>query len=143
MRPSRSMTCRRCTRGSPSLDSVTALALRFTILTVARAGEVTGARWSEFDIEAKVWTVPSDRIKAGKTHRVPLSREAMEILARVHTTVTDTLVFPGWVTGKPLSHFRDAEGSAGGRRRLRDGARIKIDVPRLGFRAYPLSARRG
>ena len=85
------------------LDSMTALALRFAILTAARAGEVTGARWSEIDMEAKVWTVPSDRIKAGKTHRVPLSREAMEILARVRATATGTLVFPGRVAGRPLS----------------------------------------
>ena len=85
------------------LDSMTALALRFAILTAARAGEVTGARWSEIDMEAKVWIVPSDRIKAGKTHRVPLSREAMEIITRVRTTATGTFVFPGWVAGRPLS----------------------------------------
>ena len=85
------------------LDSMTALALRFAIVTAARAGEVTGARWSEFDMEAKVWTVPSDRIKAGKTHRVPLSREAMKILTKVRTMATATLVFPGWVAGRPLS----------------------------------------
>ena len=86
------------------LNSMTALALRFVILTAARAGEVTGARWSEIDMEAKVWTVPSDRIKAGKTHRVPLSREAMEILTRVRASATSTFVFPGRVTGRPLSH---------------------------------------
>jgi integrase len=86
------------------LESVAALALRFVILTAARASEVTGARWSEFDMKARVWTVPSDRIKAGKTHRVPLSREAMEILARIRTTATGTLVFPGWVIGRPLAH---------------------------------------
>jgi integrase len=85
------------------LDSMTALALRFAILTAARAGEVTGARWSEFDIEAKVWTVPSDRIKAGRTHRVPLSQDAIEILAWVRTMATAALVFPGWVAGRPLS----------------------------------------
>jgi integrase len=85
------------------LDSMTALALRFVILTAARAGEVTGARWSEIDMEAKVWTVPSDRIKAGKTHRVPLSREAMEILTRVRATATGPFVFPGWAAGRPLS----------------------------------------
>jgi integrase len=85
------------------LDSMTALALRFAILTAARAGEVTGAQWSEFDMEAKVWTVPSDRIKAGKTHRVPLSREAMGILTKVRAMATATLVFPGWVAGRPLS----------------------------------------
>jgi integrase len=85
------------------LDSMTALALRFAILTAARAGEVTGARWSEFNIEAKVWTVPSDRIKAGRTHRVPLSQDAMEILAWVRPMATAALVFPGWVAGRPLS----------------------------------------
>jgi integrase len=85
------------------LDSMTALALRFAILTAARAGEVTGARWSEFNIEAKVWTVPSDRIKAGRTHRVPLSQDAMEILAWVRSMATAALVFPGWVAGRPLS----------------------------------------
>ena len=85
------------------LSSMTALALRFTILTAARAGEVTGARWSEIDMEARVWTVPADRIKAGKTHRVPLSREAMDILAAARKVATGTLVFPGWVAGRPLS----------------------------------------
>ncbi len=96
------------------LDSMTALALRFVILTAARAGEVTGARWSEIDMEAKVWTVPSDRIKAGKTHRVPLSREAMEILTRVRTMATATLVFPGWVAGRPLAHASMLKASKGG-----------------------------
>ena len=85
------------------LNSMTALALRFAILTAARAGEVTGARWSEIDVEAEVWTVPSDRIKAGKTHRVPLSGEAMEILTRVRMTATGIFVFPGRVAGRPLS----------------------------------------
>jgi integrase len=123
-----------------NLNHMTALALRFAILTAARAGEVTGARWSEIDMEAKVWTVPSDRIKAGKTHRVPLSREAMETLARVHTTVTDTLVFPGWVTGKPLSHsamlkvLQAAEGGDatvhGMRSTFRDWASERTPYPR-------------
>jgi integrase len=85
------------------LSSMTALALRFAILTAARAGEVTGARWSEIDMEAKVWTVPSDRIKAGKTHRVPLSREAMAILARVRATATGIFIFPSRVAGRSLS----------------------------------------
>ena len=103
MLPLRSMTIRRSDARLAELDSMTALALRFAILTAARAGEVTGARWSEFDIEAKVWTVPSDRIKAGRTHRVPLSHDAMEILAWVRTMATAALVFPGWVAGRPLS----------------------------------------
>ncbi len=87
-----------------NLDSMAARALRFTILTAARAGEATGARWSEIDMEARIWTVPSDRIKAGKTHRVPLSHEAMEILTRVRKVATGNLVFPGRATERPLSH---------------------------------------
>ena len=67
-------------------------------------------------MEAKVWTVPSDRIKAGRTHRVPLSREAMEILTRVRTMATGTLVFPGWVAGRPLS-LTSMLKVLGGRRR--------------------------
>lgn len=58
------------------------LALRFVILTAARTGEVIGADWSEIDLENKVWIVPASRMKAGREHRVPLSRPAMDILER-------------------------------------------------------------
>ncbi len=54
-----------------------------SILTAARTGEVRGMRWREVDLDAKVWTVPGDRMKAGKTHRVPLSPAAMAVLAEV------------------------------------------------------------
>lgn len=57
-------------------------ALRFTILTAARTGEVIGADWGEIDFENKTWTIPASRMKAGREHRVPLSRPAMEILER-------------------------------------------------------------
>ena len=53
-------------------DSVGARALEFLILTAARTGEVIGARWSEIDLKNKIWTVPAERMKAGKDHRVPL-----------------------------------------------------------------------
>jgi len=62
-------------------NSLTALALEFTILTAARSGEVLGAKWSEIDLVAKTWTIPGSRMKANKTHRVPLSTRALEILA--------------------------------------------------------------
>ncbi len=55
-------------------------ALRFTILTAARTGEVLGADWNEIDLDRKVWTVPASRMKAGREHRVPLSDAALEIL---------------------------------------------------------------
>lgn len=60
--------------------AVAALALEFTILTAARTGEVIGATWNEVDLAKAVWTIPADRMKAGKEHRVPLSPRAVEIL---------------------------------------------------------------
>lgn len=61
-------------------DAASRRALRFTILTAARTGEVTGADWDEFDLEAGVWTVPAGRMKAGREHVVPLPAAAMAIL---------------------------------------------------------------
>ena len=55
------------------------LALEFLILTATRTGEVLNAKWDEFDIENKVWTIPAERMKAGKAHRVPLNTRAIEI----------------------------------------------------------------
>ena len=63
-------------------EGMAALALEFAILTAARSGEVRGAQWSEIDLDARVWTVPADRIKAGKPHRVPLSDDAVAVLER-------------------------------------------------------------
>ena len=83
-----------------------ALALRFLILTAARSGEARGAVWSEIDMAAGVWTVPAERMKAGREHRVPMSPAALEIL-RLVMPLRDRrhgdLVFPGGVIGKPLS----------------------------------------
>ena len=60
-------------------DSVSARALEFTILTAARTSEALGAKWSEFDLDAGVWTIPAERMKAGKEHEVPLSKRAVAI----------------------------------------------------------------
>lgn len=59
---------------------IAARAAEFTILTAARSGEVRGATWDEVDLDAKLWTVPAVRMKAGKEHRVPLSTAAMALL---------------------------------------------------------------
>ncbi len=64
-------------------DGMAALALRFTILTAARTGEVRGMRWRELDLATKMWTVPADRMKAARMQRVPLSSVALAILAEV------------------------------------------------------------
>ena len=61
-------------------EGVAARALEFAILTAARSGEVLGARWSEIDFDAKVWTIPGERMKAGHEHRVPLSDAALYLL---------------------------------------------------------------
>ncbi len=84
-------------------EALAALALEFVILTAARSGEVLGARWSEFDLAAKVWTIPAARMKAGREHRVPLSGRAMAILAKLAEGRTGDFVFPGQRPGKPLS----------------------------------------
>lgn len=88
-------------------DGVSALALRFAILTAARTGEVIGARWSEIDLGDAVWTVPAGRMKASREHRVPLSDGAVDVLRQVAKLRTDTrmdgFVFPGGNSGRPLS----------------------------------------
>ena len=67
-------------QGQPGMG---ARALAFAILTAARSGEVLGARWSEIDTQAALWTVPPTRIKAKREHRVPLTSAALTILADV------------------------------------------------------------
>lgn len=80
-------------------DAVAAKALEFAILTAARTGEVIGATWSEMDLRARVWTIPADRMKAGKAHRVPLSDRSMGILQQLHEARVDESVFPGQRSG--------------------------------------------
>jgi integrase len=81
-----------------------ALALEFMIFTAARTGEVRGARWEEIDLTTKVWTIPVERMKAGKEHRVPLCDRAMEILNSIKSNRNpQEFVFPGWKAGTGLS----------------------------------------
>ncbi len=80
-----------------------ARALEFTILTAARTGEALGATWAEIDFNNKTWTVPAERMKAGKEHRVPLSDAALEILERLHKIRIGGFVFAGAKPGRPLS----------------------------------------
>ncbi len=62
-------------------EGVAARALEFTVLTAARTGETLGAKWDEIDLQARTWTVPAERMKAGREHVVPLSERALEVLA--------------------------------------------------------------
>jgi integrase len=86
-------------------DSVGAKALEFTILTAVRTGEVIGARWSEFDLDAKLWTIPAARMKAKREHRVPLSTRALKILESMALGRKSEFAFPGARKGMPLSNM--------------------------------------
>jgi integrase len=82
-----------------------ARALEFLILTATRTSETLVARWSEIDLAGKVWTIPGDRMKGGKTHRVPLSGSALAVLAKMQVVREGDLVFTGTKAGRPLSNM--------------------------------------
>lgn len=86
-------------------ESISARALEFAILTAARTGEVIGARWSEMDLEAGAWTIPAERMKAHKEHRVPLADRAIEILKKLPRERGSPFVFPGGKAKTPLSNM--------------------------------------
>ena len=85
-------------------EGIAARALEFLLLTAARSGEVRGAQWEEFDLAAKLWTIPATRMKAGQVHRVPLAERCIELLRIVRPLARpDGFVFPGARPGRPLS----------------------------------------
>ena len=86
-------------------SSVPRLALEFLILCASRSGEVRGAKLSEIDREAKLWTIPAERMKVGKEHAVPLTDAALDVLdrARPYYAECSDLIFPGQNVLKPLS----------------------------------------
>jgi integrase len=90
-------------------EGVAARALEFLILTAARTGEVIGACWNEIDLLDKVWTVPANRMKAHRQHRVPLSPQALAILSEMQAANgggnDGAFVFPGRKAEKPLSNM--------------------------------------
>tara|TARA_R110001592_G_scaffold319629_1_gene597345 strand:- start:1429 stop:2724 length:1296 start_codon:yes stop_codon:yes gene_type:complete len=70
-----------------------AMALRFGILTAARSGEIRGATWDEIDLTNKVWTIPEERMKGGRVHRVPLCPDAITLLNALPRFEDNDLVF--------------------------------------------------
>jgi integrase len=90
-----------------------ARALEFSILTAARTGEVLGARWCEIDLAAKVWSIPAERMKGSREHRVPLSDAALAVLELVRplalmmngTPDPAAPVFPGPRRALPMSNM--------------------------------------
>jgi len=85
-------------------DDLTYKAIRLTILTACRTSEVLGATWNEVDIDASSWIIPASRMKGGKAHRIPLSKEAKETLRSLPKIAGNPHLFPGARTGKHLSN---------------------------------------
>lgn len=80
--------------------AVSARALEFAILTAARSGEVRGATWDEIDLNAAIWTIPAERMKAGKPHKVPLCPDAVEILREIPRLEGSKFIFTAPRGGK-------------------------------------------
>ncbi|WP_408872394.1 tyrosine-type recombinase/integrase [Gluconobacter roseus] len=125
-------------------NGLAAQAVRFLCLTAARSGEVRFATWDEVDLEQKIWTVPAERMKAKREHRVPLSDSALEILQSVlplRNSRQGDFIFPGQRRGKPLTDvalskaLHTAAGTKevtvhGLRSTFRDWAAEETDFPR-------------
>ena len=120
---------------------VVKLALEFTILSASRTAETLNATWAEIDLEAKSWTIPGQRMKAGVEHRVPLSPRCIKILERAKALSDGgPYVFPGRSPKKPLSNMvflmalrrmkRTDLTTHGFRSTFRDWAAERTNVPR-------------
>ncbi len=84
-------------------NGVAPKALEFIILTVARVSEAVKAKWDEIDFQRKVWTVPADRMKSGREHRVPLSDAAIKLLLALKEEKQSDYIFPGQRIKKPIT----------------------------------------
>lgn len=119
-------------------EGITARALEVLVLTAARSGEIRGATWAEIDIAGAVWTIPGDRMKAGKEHRVPLSGQVLDILRALPRLAGNDLVFPaprgGVLSDMSLTALTRRMGIAavphGFRSTFRDWASERTNYPR-------------
>ena len=88
-----------------SATATAARALELTILRATRTSETLNAVWSEFDLDRKLWTIPADRMKADREHRIPLSDRAVAIVRAMQKVRCSDFVFPGAKRGRPLSNM--------------------------------------
>jgi len=120
-------------------EGIAARALELLILTATRTGELRGAVWSEFDIAERLWTIPAERMKGDREHRVPLSDAAMAVIEQMRALRQSEHVFPGRDANRPLSETamlmvlrrlgRDLTGH-GFRSTFRDWCAERSGVPR-------------
>ncbi len=85
-------------------SAMAAKALQFTILTASRTSEVLEMKWPEVDVDARLWTIPAERMKGGQVHRVPLTDEMLAILEPLRALASD-YVFEGQKRHQPLSNM--------------------------------------
>jgi integrase len=86
-------------------EAIAARGLDFLILTATRTMETMEATWDEFDLNEKIWTIPSERTKGDKEHRVPLSPAAVAIIQDMKKNSQSGYVFPGGRSRRPLSNM--------------------------------------
>jgi integrase len=113
------------------LEDIQAAALQFAILTAGRTGEVLGATWREIDLEARTWTIPKERMKRDREHRVPLSDAALEVLERMAAIRHADRIFPVG-TKAMLACLRTLRGAVtvhGFRSSFRDWTSENSNVP--------------
>jgi len=108
-----------------AVAGIAARALEFTILTAARTGEARFARWSEFDLDGRVWAIPGERMKGDKDHRVPLSDQTLAILRELPRDPVSDAVFPGRSNGRFMNQDAMADVLA----------KLRPDVTVHGFRS--------
>jgi integrase len=121
-------------------SNIAARALEYTILTATRTGEALGTKWSEIDLSSGTWTIPAERIKTGKEHKVPLSGAAIAVLEGMQSIRHSEFVFPGAQPRRPLSGMamamalrrlgRDDLTVHGFRSTFRDWAAERTSFPR-------------
>jgi integrase len=110
-------------------DSVSARALEFTTLAAARTAETIGAKWDEFDLKAQVWTVPADRMKARKEHRVPICARAVEILQDLPRLGTRPFPLSNMAMAELVKGMRPGITVHGFRSSFRDWAAERTSYP--------------
>jgi integrase len=125
-------------REMEALEGMGALALRFLILTAGRSGEVRGATWPEIDVDARMWVISAERMKAGAEHKVPISDAALAVLDAARG-YDPNLLFPGQRRGRPmtdatiampLKRLKIQATVHGFRSAFRDWAAERTNVPR-------------
>lgn len=115
-----------------SKPDYSARALTLTILCATRSNETFNATWSEFDLDHAIWTIPADRMKMGKEHRIPLSTAAVDLLKNTPRIEGNPYVFPGAKRERPLSNMAMLEMLRG----MRKGEGLTVHGFRSAFRDW-------